>query len=132
MSRTLALREIESHFNTQWAGQTVVGYTNTPFYSDGLAEWTRFSVNFTQIRQLSLGASQSQQRQSGFIDVQFYVPLKQGMNRSNQLLDLVVAMLSGVRIVSVKVGTPNVNIVGETPKWFVSNVTFDFEFDFIR
>ena len=132
MSVAVAIRALESDFNTRWAGTTPVSYTNTPFYSEGQAEWTRFLVNFTTIKQMDLGFNQQNQRQNGFIAVQFFVPLKQGTNRTMELVDKVVGLLSGVTVSNIRVGTPNINIVGETPQWFVSDVTFDFDFDFTR
>lgn len=130
MSIANALRTLETDFNTRWANETPIGFTNTPFYAEGLNEWTQFSVNFTYATQMSLGASQSQQRQHGFIKIQFYVPLKRGLNRANALVDKAVSLLSGVQVGTIRVHPPNVNYLGESEQWFVSNATFDFDYDY--
>ena len=123
---------IENDFTTRWASETPIAYDNVIFDSAGLPEWTLLNVQFVNIGQVSLGMNNAQQRQRGFMNIQFYTPLKKGSQRALELIDKATDLYSGIRVGEILFRTPDVNILGETEKWYVTDMDFDFSYEFVR
>ena len=123
---------LENVFYTAWADETPIAFNNMQYDSTGVEEWVRFDVNFVKVSQMSMGADCGFQRQNGFVNIQIFTKLKEGSQRTLELIDMITDILSGVRVDVINVFPPTVNILGETAQWYVSDMDFDFAYEFVR
>lgn len=133
-TRIQARDEMSSIVSTALSGQvdTIIWDSDTTPPPEGSLSWARVSIRHVSGTQATLGAAGGQRRwrQTGFLFVQLFTPLGDGLSKDDAL---VIALQSALRGVTTPSGVILRNVrateVGADGAWHQTNVVTEFEYD---
>ncbi len=137
---TEARDEILSTFKAAWDADSnsqniVVFYDDTRKDLSSETSWVRISVQHNIGYQATLTSASMNQRwrRKGIVFVQVFTPLGDGM-KTNDVLSSIVRNAFEGKTTSKDIIFRNVSIreIGESEKWFQTNVVAEFEYDEIK
>lgn len=125
--RTFA-KAVRDHFDTSWTA-TAVQHENVLFTPPANNAWIRLNVVPGVNQQISLGAL-SLDRESGFVQATVFVPLAQGAEYRDHLIDLLKPIFRKRRIGGARFEVPGITVnVDLTEPWFMASVRWRYQID---
>lgn len=137
MTLTEARDQITELFTTAWAttGHTVVFDDKPGSKPTTEAPWARFLVRHAAGAQGSLAGDNGRRRwtRTGFVTVQIFTPIGEGLSRSDVLAKIVLDAYEGQTTSGgAWFRNARANEIGPDGDWFQVNVLVDFEYDEVK
>ena len=114
---------LETHFRTQWAGRTPVGYKNVPYIPAPGEDWVEIRVNMAGAPQVGLP---NRFRYAGVLQINIFVPKDAGTKPANDYADIIIPWYNGKQIGGITLKNPTFYDDDKTfPGWFMQALAWE-------